>query len=148
MSSRSSTNLAQEGKSTSKSSKDKKLQDTNPNVKEFGAATTKSAQVLDDQSPRLRRTSSGPSKRLPRTPKDPVVPWTSLAVQTAAGVITLLCRAQGLDSVAASTTTSTTERDARERPGVVVTLREDSCESVSSRPSEQRDSSGFAQSLT
>ncbi|KAH6926018.1 hypothetical protein HPB50_012957 [Hyalomma asiaticum] len=106
--SRSSTNLAQpqqqDGpKTTGKSSKDKNAS-SNQDAK-GGSSSSDSSQRLAPEAttPKLRRTSSGPSRRPARASKEPsAAPWTSLAVQTAAGVITLLCKPQQQEAESAS----------------------------------------------
>ncbi|XP_077536112.1 uncharacterized protein LOC144148449 [Haemaphysalis longicornis] len=101
-SSRSSTNLSQppqeSARAPSKLNKDKALSATQEaKGSSSSSADTSRNRSVEPTTPKLRRTSSGPSRRPARTNKEPV-PWTSLAVQTAAGVIALLCKPQGLDA--------------------------------------------------
>ncbi|KAL3217847.1 hypothetical protein MRX96_031955, partial [Rhipicephalus microplus] len=107
--SRSSTNLAQpqqqDGpRTTGKPNKDKSgcpSQDAKTHSSPGDASQRLAAEAT---TPKLRRTSSGPSRRPARTSKELAVamPWTSLAVQTAAGVITLLCKPQRQEAESAS----------------------------------------------
>ncbi|XP_050036367.1 uncharacterized protein [Dermacentor andersoni] len=95
--SRSSTNLTQpqlqEGAKTSGKPNRDKNASASQEAKGAASPTDAGQRLAAEATPKLRRTSSGPSRRPARTAKEPV-PWTSLAVQTAAGVIALLCKPQ------------------------------------------------------
>ncbi|XP_065303322.2 prophage side tail fiber protein homolog StfR-like [Dermacentor albipictus] len=99
--SRSSTNLTQpqqqEGARTSGKPNRDKNASASQDAKGSASPTDAGQRLAAEATPKLRRTSSGPSRRPARTAKEPV-PWTSLAVQTAAGVIALLCKPQEGDA--------------------------------------------------
>ncbi|KAK8785454.1 hypothetical protein V5799_008181 [Amblyomma americanum] len=151
-SSRSSTNLTQPQQDTSRSN-------TKPSKEQAGSVSQDTKQGSSsaaensrtraaEEMPKLRRTSSGPSKRPTRAAKDQA-PWTSLAVQTAAGVITLLCKPQEVDAMNLLPKPLQKKGSVREvkvpRLVTVSVSDEDSSadreDSVSSGASGQRDSS-------
>ncbi|KAH8027594.1 hypothetical protein HPB51_007144 [Rhipicephalus microplus] len=107
--SRSSTNLAQpqqqDGpRTTGKPNKDKSGSSSQDAKTRSSPGDASQRLAVEATTPKLRRTSSGPSRRPARTSKELAVamPWTSLAVQTAAGVITLLCKPQRQEAESAS----------------------------------------------
>ncbi|XP_075723177.1 uncharacterized protein LOC142765667 [Rhipicephalus microplus] len=107
--SRSSTNLAQRQqqdgpRTTGKPNKDKSGSPSQDAKTRSSPSDASQRLAAEATTPKLRRTSSGPSRRPARTSKELAVamPWTSLAVQTAAGVITLLCKPQRQEAESAS----------------------------------------------